>query len=213
VTTPHFAAVLFDVDGVLIDSGAAHTRVWRAWAELRGLDPAHVHRVTQGRRRLDTLRVVAPGLDPAAENRVLDRLMSAEEARLRPFPDAAAVLHALTVPWAVVTSSRREATRSRMERLGLPVPRVRICAEDVPLGKPAPDGYLAAAAHLAADPRHCLVVEDSPAGVRAGHAAGCTVHAVTTTHPAEALTEADASFSTLRQAVRVVSGGPGRERG
>jgi sugar-phosphatase len=206
VTTPHFAAVLFDVDGVLIDSGAAHTRVWQAWAGLRGLDPEDVHRVTQGRRRLDTLRIVAPGLDPATENRVLDRLMAAEEARLRPFPDAARVLRALTVPWAVVTSSRREATRSRLERLGLPVPRVRVCAEDVPRGKPAPDGYLTAAAHLAVDPRRCLVVEDSPAGVRAAHAAGCTVHAVTTTHSWEALAEADACFPSLQQAVRAPDG-------
>lgn len=203
-TVPRLAAVLFDVDGVLIDSGASHARVWDAWARLRGLDPQYVRQVTQGRRRSDTLRIVAPALDAGVEGRVLDRLMADEEAGMRPFPDAARVLRALTVPWAVVTSSRREATRARMERLGLAVPGVRICAEDVRHGKPAPDGYLAAAARLGADPRRCLVVEDAPAGVRAGRAAGCTVHAVTTTHPAELLGEADACFPTLREAVRVL---------
>lgn len=203
--TLRFAAVLFDVDGVLIDSGVSHTRVWEAWARLRGLDPEYVRQVTQGRRRLDTLRIVGgPTLDIAEENRVLDQLMAAEEENMRPFSDVADVLHALTSPWAVVTSSRREATRSRMERLGLPVPQVRVCAEDVQHGKPAPDGYLAAAAHLTVDPRRCLVIEDSPAGIRAGHAAGCTVHVVATTHAVELLTEADACFPTLQQAVQAI---------
>ncbi|WP_235031885.1 HAD-IA family hydrolase [Actinacidiphila yanglinensis] len=200
------AAVLFDVDGVLIDSGAAHNRVWSAWAGLRRLDPAYVRQAAQGRRRLDTLRLVAPDLDIAEEHRALDELMAAEEVHLRAYPDAARVLGALRTRWAVVTSSRREATRPRMERLGLPVPEVRICAEDVPYGKPAPDGYLAAAARLGADPRHCTVIEDSPAGIRAGRDAGCTVHAVTTTHTKDQLAEADACFSTLERAVRAVEG-------
>lgn len=206
--TTRFAAVLFDVDGVLIDSGAAHTRVWDAWARLRGLDPEYVRQITQGRRRLDTLRIVCPGLDLAEENRALDRLMATEESSMRPFDDVADVLRSLTLPWAVVTSSRGEATRSRMERLGLPVPEVRICAEDVDRGKPAPDGYLAAAERLGVDPRRSLVIEDSPAGIRAGRAAGCTAHAVVTTHTAEQLAEADACFRTLRQAVQAINGTP-----
>lgn len=197
-------AVLFDVDGVLIDSGASHARVWEAWASLRGLDEEYVREVTQGRRRVDILRIVAPGLDVAEENRTLDRLTAAEEVTMRPYPDAAAVLRALTLPWAVVTSSRREATRRRMARLGLPVPDVRICAEDVEEGKPAPEGYLAAAERLHVDPHRCTVVEDSPAGIRAGHAAGCTVHAVTTTHTREQLAEADACFPTLHYAVHAI---------
>ncbi|MER6523066.1 MULTISPECIES: HAD-IA family hydrolase [unclassified Streptomyces] len=201
-TTLH--AALFDVDGVLINSGAAHNRVWTSWAILRGLDPKYVRQVTQGKRRLDTLRIVGPDLDVAEENRVLDRLMATEEEAMRPYPDAADVLHALTMPWAVVTSSRREATRLRMERLGLPVPRVRVCAEDVQSGKPSPDGYLAAAEQLGVDPRHCVVVEDSPAGIQAGRAAGCTVYAVTTTHGVELLAEADACFPSLARAAQAI---------
>ncbi|MCX5077700.1 HAD-IA family hydrolase [Streptomyces sp. NBC_00424] len=201
-TTLH--AALFDVDGVLINSGAAHNRVWTSWEILRGLDPKYVRQVTQGKRRLDTLRIVGPDLDVAEENRVLDRLMATEEEAMRPYPDAADVLHALTMPWAVVTSSRREATRLRMERLGLPVPRVRVCAEDVQSGKPSPDGYLAAAEQLGVDPRRCVVVEDSPAGIQAGRAAGCTVYAVTTTHGVELLAEADACFPSLDRAAQAI---------
>ncbi|MDX2395230.1 HAD-IA family hydrolase [Streptomyces sp. DK15] len=134
---------------------------------------------------------------------MLDRLMATEEEAMRPYPDAADVLHALTLPWAVVTSSRRGATRLRMERLGLPVPRVRVCAEDVRSGKPSPDGYLAAAEQLGVDPRHCVVVEDSP-GIQAGRAAGCTVFAVTTTHGVELLAEADACFPSLDYAARAI---------
>jgi sugar-phosphatase len=201
------SAVLFDVDGVLIDSGAAHTRVWTAWARARGLDPEYVRQVTQGRRRLDTLAVVAPGCDLGRENRALDVLMAAEEVTLRPYPDVAEVLGGLKVPWAVVTSSRQEATRLRMGRLGLPVPEVRVCAEDVRHGKPSPEGYLAAAARLGVDPDRCTVIEDSPAGIRAGQAAGCWVHAVATTHASELLAEADACFPTLRDAVRAIKEG------
>ncbi|WP_424215722.1 HAD-IA family hydrolase (plasmid) [Streptomyces sp. BI20] len=194
-------AVLFDVDGVLVDSGDVHGRVWRAWARVRGLDPEYVFEVTQGRRRSDTLAVVAPGCDPGVENELLDALMAEEEQGITAFPDVARVLGGLRVPWAVVTSGRGEATRLRLRRLGLPVPEVRVCAEDVRRGKPAADGYLVAAARLGVRPERCLVVEDSPAGVRAGSAAGCRVHAVTTTHSTSDLAAADACFGALADAV------------
>ncbi len=195
------SAVLFDVDGVLIDSGAVHGRVWDAWARLRGLDPEYVRQVTQGRRRADTLRIVAPRLDAAEQHRALDAFMAREEPDMRAYEGAGELLRALPLPWAVVTSSDGASTRRRLAALGLPVPAVRVCAEDVAEGKPSPEGYLTAAARLGADPRLCAVVEDSPAGVAAGRAAGCTVYAVSTTHPEASLGAADACFRTLRQAV------------
>ncbi|MFI6491909.1 HAD family hydrolase [Streptomyces sp. NPDC050564] len=195
--------VLFDVDGVLIDTADAHARVWRAWARLRGLDPETVWRVTQGKRRTDILRLVAPALDPAEEHRVLDRLMAAEEPGFRAFDGAAALLRALpSHRWAVVTSSRATPTAARLARTGLPVPAVRVCAEDVVEGKPSPEGYLTAAARLAVDPSRCVVVEDSPAGVEAGLAAGCTVYAVASTHRLAELGRAHACFPSLRAAAR-----------
>ncbi|MDW8806703.1 HAD hydrolase-like protein [Streptomyces scabiei] len=151
------AAVLFDVDGVLIDTADAHGRVWRAWARARGLDPEAVWVATQGRRRADILRLVAPERDPADEHRALDRLMVAEEPGFRAFDGAAGLLRALPPGrWAVVTSSRAEPTAARLARTGLVVPEVRVCAEDVSEGKPSPEGYLTAAATLGADPARCV---------------------------------------------------------
>ncbi|MFC9848740.1 HAD family hydrolase [Streptomyces sp. NPDC060223] len=143
------AAVPFGMDGVLIDTAAAHGRVWRAWARLHGPDPEEVWQATQGRCRTDILRLLAPELDPAGEHLVLDRLMAAEEPGFRAFDGAAALLRSLPPHrWAVVTSSRAQPTAARLARTGLPVPDVRICAEDVRAGKPSPEGYLTAAAVL-----------------------------------------------------------------
>lgn len=167
-------SVLFDVDGVLVDSADAHRRVWEGWARRRGLDPRAVHAATQGRRRIDTLRLLVPERPVEDENRLLDELMAAEEPRITAYPGAADLLRSLPASaWAVVTSSRAAATVSRLRTLGLPVPSVRICAEDVSDGKPSPTGYLAAAKALSVEPGSCVVVEDSPAGVEAGRAAGC----------------------------------------
>ncbi|GAB2819690.1 HAD-IA family hydrolase [Streptomyces daliensis] len=195
-------ALLFDVDGVLIDSGAAHARVWAGWARARGLDPALVQRATQGRRRIDTLRRLAPDRPPVEENRLLDALMAAEEPTIAAYEGVRELLCSLAPgTWALVTSSRAGTTASRMTALGLPLPEARVCAEDVRDGKPSPEGYLAAAAALGVAPSDCLVLEDSPAGIRAGRAAGCVVHAVSTTHPPHRLRAAHACFSSLRDAV------------
>lgn len=199
-------AVLFDVDGVLIDTADAHGRVWRAWARLRGLDPEEVWEATQGRRRTDILRLLAPQLDPAGEHLVLDRLMAAEEPGFRAFDGAAALLRSLPPHlWAVVTSSRAHPTAARLAHTGLPVPGVRICAEDVSEGKPSPEGYLTAAARLAVDPARCVVVEDSPPGIEAGLAAGCTVYAVASTHRPAELARAHACFPSLSEAGRALT--------
>lgn len=199
------AAVLFDVDGVLIDTADAHGRVWRSWARARGLDPEAVWAATQGRRRADILRLVAPERDPAEEHRALDRLMATEEPGFRAFAGAAGLLRALpSGRWAVVTSSRAEPTAARLARTGLVVPEVRVCAEDVSEGKPSPEGYLTAAARLGADPARCLVVEDAPAGIAAGLAAGCTVYAVASTHRPEELGDAHGCFGSLGEAAGAV---------
>lgn len=195
--------VLFDVDGVLIDSGDAHNRVWSSWARIRGLDPVAVRAATQGRRRIDTLRQVAPHLDFEEEHRLLDELMALEEPGLRAYDDAEPVLRGLpSGSWAVVTSSRARRTADRLVATGLPLPEVRICAEDVTEGKPSPEGYLTAAARLGATPARCIVIEDSPAGITAGLRARCTVYALATTHRPEQLAHAHACFPTLAAAAR-----------
>ncbi|OIV38259.1 phosphatase [Mangrovactinospora gilvigrisea] len=193
-----FDAVLFDVDGVLLDSAAAHRRIWDAWARLRGLDAEDVWRRTFGRRPEDTVREVAPGLDPAAERRVLDGLMEREGDAFPPMDGAAALLGALPADgWALVTSGSRGPVRERFRRGGLPLPAVQVYGEDVRNAKPHPDAYLLAAARLGAAPERCAVVEDAPAGVAAGRAAGCTVIAVTSTHTRDQLAGADAWVASL----------------
>ena len=96
-----------------------------------------------------------------------------------------------------MTSGTRALATARMGTAGLALPEVLVCAEDVAEGKPAPDPYLLGAERLGADPAECLVVEDAPAGVTAGRAAGMTVWAVLSTHPAAELQAADAVFPSL----------------
>ncbi|MFI8242539.1 HAD family hydrolase [Streptomyces sp. NPDC085866] len=201
VVTMTFSAVLFDVDGVLLDSAAAHHRIWNAWATLRGLDAEDVWQHTFGRRPEDTVRQVAPDLDPAAERQVLNGLMRKEGDAFPPMEGAAHLLNALQPgAWALVTSGSRQPVHERFGRGGLPLPEVQVYGEDVINAKPHPDAYLLAATRLRSEPQRCIVVEDAPAGVTAGKAAGCTVIAITSTHSAPQLADADVCVSSLTEA-------------
>lgn len=194
------AAVLFDVDGVLLDSAATHHRIWTAWAKLRRLDADAVWQQTFGRRPEDTVREVAPHLDPVAERHVLNELMRVEGDAFPPIKGADDLLGTLQPgSWAIVTSGSRRPVHQRFGRAGLPLPGVQVYGEDVLNAKPDPECYLLAAARLGADPSRCLVVEDAPAGVAAGKAAGCTVVGITTTHQAAQLLQADAYVSSLAE--------------
>lgn len=195
-------ALLFDVDGVLLETGAFFERIWAAWAGLRSLAPDVVVARSRGRRTADILRDVAPHLDPAREMQLLDGLVLDRLDEIMPMPGAAGLLAAIqTGPWAVVTSGSRWFVQRCFRAARLPLPPVAVCAEDVRLGKPAPDGYLAAARLVGVRPAECVVIEDSPAGVAAGKRAGCTVIALATTVPAEQLREADTCFPDLSAAV------------
>jgi sugar-phosphatase len=169
-------ALLLDCDGVLVDSDAAVHRSWSRWARRYGLDPDAVTAVVHGRRSADT---VAALLDPERRDGALaaiDRFEVEDAAGTPAIPGARALLTALPPgSWAVVTSGRRELATARLVAAGLPVPAVAVCAEDVPSGKPDPAGYQLAAERLGVDPAACVVVEDSPAGIAAGRAAGATV--------------------------------------
>jgi len=195
------SALLFDVDGVLLETGAFFEEIWADWARLRGLDPDVVVTRTRGRRTDDVLRDVAPRLDPADEHRVLDDLVLGRLGEIRAAEGAAELLAAIQHgPWAVVTSGTRWFIQQCFAQVGLPFPAVAVCGEDVRHGKPAADGYRAASRLLRVEPTACLVVEDSPAGVTAGKNAGCTVIALATTVPAEQLREADMCFPDLATA-------------
>lgn len=192
--------MLFDVDGVLIHSLSAHRKVWRQWARDHHLDVETVWGATHGRRPEDTVASVAPGLDAAQERAHLDRLLERYEGQVAAFTGAAVLLNSLSeLPWAIVTSGSRAVTIDRFERLGLPLPQVAVCGEDVRQGKPHPEGYLRASAQLGVPPPDCVVVEDAPSGIAAARAAGCHVLAITTTHHAAACEEADEILADLTE--------------
>ena len=183
--------------------------VWRAWAAKRGLDPAPFLKVAVGRLISDTLRLVAPDLDAAAEARVIDAMEEVETRGLEPVPGAAALVARLgDAQCAVVTSGSRMVATLRLRTVGLPIPRVFITADDVRRAKPDPEGYLRAAHRLGVEPADCLVIEDSPTGLAAGKAAGMRVVAVLTTHTAAALADAYAQLASLSE-LRVDAGPAG----
>lgn len=169
-------AVLFDLDGVLVESGTVVERSWTEWARRQGLAPERVLAACHGKRSTDVVAALAPHLDAPAEAARLEAVQAADADGLTRCTGAEAVLAALSgVAWAVVTSGTRALATSRLRGVGLPVPDVLVAADDVSRGKPAPDGYLTAAAALGARAADCVVVEDARPGVAAARAAGMAV--------------------------------------
>jgi len=185
-------AVIFDLDGVLVDSTAAIERHWRQWAAGHGLDPEEIMRVAHGMRTVETIRVVAPHLDAEEEAAYFEASEAADTDGLVEIDGAVRLTQALPEDsWAVATSGSRDIAMTRLTHVGLPVPTVLVTADDVKRGKPDPEVYLLAAERLGVAPERCIVVEDSPAGIEAALAAGMRVVAVATTHAQEELERAD----------------------
>jgi mannitol-1-/sugar-/sorbitol-6-phosphatase len=202
VTLIRCGAILFDLDGVLMDSRVAVERAWERWATGHGIDPIAVLAQAHGRRTIDTIRAIAPLLDIEAEARLLQVAESVDFDGVTTLPGAAELLEALPAgSWTVVTSGTRALATGRLAHGGLPIPERLITAEDVERGKPDPQPYLAGAAALGIDSADCLVIEDAPAGIEAGKAAGMTVIALVTTFEASALVAADYVVGSLSDVV------------
>lgn len=185
-------AVLFDLDGVLVDSTAVVVQTWRRWAEKRGLDAERIVEFAHGRRAAETVRALAPELDADSEVAALERAEAENLDGVLEVQGARELLSSLpSDAWTVVTSGTRSLARGRMAHLGLPIPPHFVSADDVANGKPHPEAYLMGARTLSVSPGSCLVIEDAPSGVRAARAAGMRVVALATTYPAEDLREAD----------------------
>jgi mannitol-1-/sugar-/sorbitol-6-phosphatase len=185
-----FAAILCDLDGVLVDSGESVEAVWREWAAAHGLDAESVARTSHGVPTREVIAAVAPHLPAAEEAERVERLHAATGGDA--LPGAAELLaRAPATALAIVTSGSWELAAARLDAAGLRSPSILVTADAVRRGKPAPDAYLVAAQALGAAPADCVVIEDAPAGVRAGRAAGMTVWAVTKTHTGDELHEAD----------------------
>jgi sugar-phosphatase len=187
----HCDALLFDLDGVLVDSAECVRRICTDWAIARELEPSEVLRWSQGRRVQDTVRLVAPHLDVDTEVANLIAMEAATTDGLHPVAGTHAIL--TTLPpnaWAVVTSGARPVATLRLGHVGLPLPQILITGDDVERGKPDPEGYLAAAAILGVAPSACVVVEDAPAGLAAARAAGMRSIGIAGTFPAPDLRDA-----------------------
>jgi sugar-phosphatase len=174
-------AVLFDVDGTLLDVLANQSRVWKEWAGRHGLDHEFVWRWAVRTAPLETFARVAPDIDPAVCLAALHELED-EDARSGDYSAFAGVQqllrHLVPDTWAVVTGNYAHRVQMRFARLNLPLPSVLVDAGAVTRGKPDPEGYLLAAARLEVSPERCLVLEDAETGVEAGLAAGMTVWGV-----------------------------------
>ncbi len=175
-------AILFDLDGVLIDSTRAVARVWRRWAVEHGFDPDQVVARAHGRPSLTTVREYLPNADHAAENREVERREMEDLEGVVLLPGAARLLAELPPDrWTIVTSCTRPLAETRLRAAGLPVPGRMVTSNDITQGKPHPEPYLKGASVLGFSAADCVVVEDVPAGIRAGKASGASVIAFRTT--------------------------------
>lgn len=209
------AALLFDLDGVLINSTPAVSRVWKNWAIEHGFNPEEVVSRAHGRPSLTTIREYLPNADHHAENREVERREIADLEGVVPLPGALELLGSLPEDrWTIVTSCTRSLAEVRIKAAGLPLPKKMITSTDIQNGKPHPEPFLKGASVLGFPAEECVVCEDVPAGVRAGKSAGAKVIAFTTTVQDGALRDAGANWILKNCAdIRLVNHSKGLQLG
>jgi mannitol-1-/sugar-/sorbitol-6-phosphatase len=208
LTDRRFAAVIFDLDGTLVDSTPAVTRSWSIWAAEHGIAPEELLKL-HGVPAAGVVRAVLPEQRHETALARINELELADVGDIELMPGAAEALNALAgSARAIATSCTRPLATARLRSAGIPLPKVLITADDTARGKPNPDPFLAAARGLGLEPSQCLVVEDSPAGVQAARAAGCASLAVGTTVEVSELAAADCVVTDLT-AVRFVASDAG----
>lgn len=198
---PAPVAVLADLDGVLVDSQPAIDRVWRRWAALHGLDPEPLFGFMGGRPAAATIARFGPHLDLEREvQRILDWEI-ADVGGISALPGARELLAHPTLPVCVVTSCFTPLARARMDAAGLPLDGPVVTGDQVSRGKPDPEAYLLGAERLGVPIAACVVIEDAPAGIEAGLAAGATVVGLRTTHAEEDLARAHLRADSVASAL------------
>jgi len=182
------SGLLFDMDGVLVDSTAAVARAWTRWAIKQGMDPEFVIKTAHGRASLASIQALLPHASDAVhlrESALLEQTESADVVDVIALPGTRELLAAIPASqFAVVTSATRGLAEVRLRAAGLlDFVNHLVTASDIQQSKPDPEPYLSGAAALGFSPADCVVIEDAPSGVRAGRAAGCRVLAIRTTTP------------------------------
>ena len=207
-------AVLFDLDGVLVDSRHCVERHWLEWAARNHLNKDKVLHYAHGRRTVETIRMVAPQLDVEREAAELEASEASDTIGLAKIPGALELLQSIPPDgWGIATSGTRAIATTRLAFAGLPVPEVLISAEDVVTGKPDPEPYLFAAMMLGVEPAKCVVIEDAPAGIQAGRAAGMhVVGIISSAYPADELRQAHVIVRKLGDIEVVQTQGAGLAR-
>lgn len=191
-------AIIFDLDGVLVDSRALIERHWRRWAAEHDIPFEEIEAVYHGRSSADVIREIAPHLDAEAEARRKRDREATDTEGLTTVDGAETLLQSLPeARWTIATSGTRKTATARLAHAGLPPPDTLVTADDVESGKPHPDPYLLAARRLDVDPEQSLVLEDAPVGVTAARRAGAHVIGVAATSPAAALSDADTVIQRL----------------
>ena len=195
MTESRCAALLFDMDGVLIDSTPAVARVWTQWAVEHGFNPKEVVARAHGRPSLTTVREYLPHANHELENREVERREIEGLEGVIPLPGTLELIASLPRDrWTIVTSCTRALAEVRIRAAGLPLPKNMITSNDIVQGKPNPEPYLKAASILGFPAADCIVVEDVPAGIRAGKGAGAKVIAFRTTTSEAVLRDAGADW-------------------
>ena len=177
-------AVLFDMDGTLVDSTQVVERIWASWAARHNVPLEEVLLYSHGRPTIATLEHFLPGLDHSMELEELGDLEETQTEGILAVPGAVDVVHTLQTlnsPWAVVTSAWRKLAETRVVGAGLPLPTVLVPVDEIRSGKPDPEGFLHAAAQLGVAPEECIVFEDTRPGIDAGLSAGMQVVGLLTT--------------------------------
>jgi len=204
------SAILFDLDGVLLDSTRVVAEQYTRWARENGLDPDYVMEAAHGVRTVEVIQRVAPHLDAVAETKKIEDREAAADGIVQ-IPGALVLLNSIPRGrWAVVTSGTRFLAVNRMKKFVIPVPDIVVTADDVSNGKPDPEPYRLGAELLKTDPAQCVVLEDAPAGIRSAHGAGMKVISLPSTYPKSALHEADAIVGGLSDITVTVNGVAGK---
>lgn len=192
--------LLFDMDGVLISSIGSVERCWARWADHYGVDRERAVAITHGRRAIETVRTLRPDIDAEEGLRVIEDMEMLDMDDLVVLPGVAKLLAALPASrWTIVTSATTRLMTARLSHAGLPLPARMITGDMVAHGKPHPEPYMRGAEILGFAPKDCIVVEDAPAGVGAGKAAGSRVLAVLGSYPIDQLQEAEWVIPSLEQ--------------